>query len=251
MHLFHQSRAGRYALGPVDIFQNLPHFLDAEGALPHAGGSSASRPQPLAFCKESPIVEITYLLDRAREGNESAREELILALYEELHDIAKRHMVGQPGNHTLQATALVNEAWMRLSPEKRLASQPEDGATDRAKADHWQNRKHFLSVASKAMRHVLVDHARRRGAIKRRAPGEQVPLDLIVLAYEDSVVDLEMLDRALTELAKVDPEMAEIVEMRFFGGREMSEIAAILHLPHRTLERRWRATRSWLKAKIK
>ena len=192
---------------------------------------------------------VIALLERLQQGEANAGQELFGELYEDLRGRAHKLMgSGQP--HTLQATALVNEAWMRLSPEKRLAARPEDGATDADTAEHWENRRHFLSVASKAMRHVLVDHSRKRGAIKRKAPGEQVPLDRVVLAYEDSVLDLERLDHALRELAEMDPEMAEIVELRFFGGREMIEIANILHIPKRTLERRWRATRSWLKAKI-
>jgi RNA polymerase sigma-70 factor (ECF subfamily) len=224
------------------------HPLDGARYKRQTAMPPVSQPPALAFCKEAPLVEISYLLERAKLGDERAGEELVIALHEELHDIARRHMLDQPANHTLQTTALLNEAWIRLAPKPEPKSRT--GEPNGPSTQHWNNKRHFLAVASKAMRCVLVDHARRRGAIKRKAPGEQVALDRILMAYEESVPDLEGLDRALNQLAEVDPQLAEIVELRFFGGREMSEIAKLVDLPMRTLERRWQTARSWLKAEI-
>ena len=209
------------------------------------GGPGSSRPPALAFLPDSPLVEISHLLELAQNGDESAREELLAALYEELHGIAKRHMRGQPLDHTLQATALVNEAWMRMSPARSLSeSRPQATPT------RWTDRQHFLALASRAMRCVLVDHARRRDAVKRQKPGERLALDRVLVVYENRALDLEGLDTALKELATFDSEMAQVVELRFFGGLDMKSIADLMAMPKRTLERRWTATRSWLKARI-
>ena len=141
----------------------------------------------------------------------------------------------QPRDHTLQTTALVHEACLKIFGKERLVS------TDRA---------HLLALASTAMRSVLVDHARARGRVKRLPPGERVPIDEIQCAYEERAIDLLALDDALSKLARFEPVMARAVELHFFGGLSLEDTARALELPLRTLERRWSATRAWLRAEM-
>lgn len=218
-----------------------PGLLDESAFDVQAGPKGFSKPPALAYYPNAPLVELTHILQRANEGEADAREELLAKLYEELHHIAQRHMRGQPMDHTLQATALVNEAWMRLDLK--------DTNGDRRKS-HWSDRQHFLALASKAMRCVLVDHSRRRNAQKRQRPGERVALDRVMVMYENRSCDIDALDHAMRELEAFDPTMAKVVELRFFGGLDMETIATLVDVPKRTLERRWTATRSWLKGRI-
>lgn len=156
-------------------------------------------------------------------------------LYDELHRRAIGYMRGQRGDHTLQPTALVNEAYMRLA-----------SAGNRAAGD----RKHFLATASQAMRHVLVDHARQRTRLKKNPPGERMPLDQITVSFEENAVDLLVLNDALDRLAERDPDMARAVELRFFGGLSMEETAEFLGIPKRTFDRRWQFVRTWVHAEV-
>jgi len=156
-------------------------------------------------------------------------------LYADLRARAERFMRGQRRDLTLQTTALVHEACLKIFGQERLA-----GA----------DRSHILGLASSAMRSVLVDHARARGRIKRMPPGVRSPIDELQVAYEDRAIDLLALDEALRELDTFDPEMARAVEMHFFGGLSMEDTARALEIPQRTLERRWAVTRQWLRAEI-
>ena len=174
--------------------------------------------------------EITGLLDRFSQGDPQASEKLLALLYSELHRLAESFMRHQPADHTLQATALVNEAFLRLS---------------RGKTRNWPSRARFLSTAARAMRCVLIDHARAR-LVRRRVPDEPSALDRVLVTYQDRVLDLLALDEALEKLAGFDPRMARAVELRFFAGLTMDEVAQILEIPKRTLEREWEATRTWL-----
>ena len=227
-------------MGPTDIPSPTPPCappvrpLDGKRDVPKARVKPATREPALAFCQDAPLVEISKLLELAQSGDLDAQSRVLDSLYQELHGIARRQMRGQPADHTLQPTALLNEAWMRISPGQR-------GYADRG---------HFLATAARAMRCVLVDHARRRETIKRKEPGERIALDRVVLCYESNALDLAALDEALRELATFDETMAQAVELRFFGGLEMDEIAAYLGVTKRTLERRWTATRSWLKSRV-
>ena len=171
---------------------------------------------------------VEQLLVRLRAGDASASEELIALLYEELRALARRHMAGQAGDHTLQPTALVNEAWLRLAG---------DGA--RACVD----RNHFVQLASLAMRQVLVDHARAKQRDKRRAPGLRVELEDLVAEYERRSGGLVALDAALERLAKRDPDAVRLIELRFFGGRSMEEAAELLGVSERQARRWWAAAR--------
>jgi RNA polymerase sigma factor (TIGR02999 family) len=160
---------------------------------------------------------------------------LLGELYAELRARAGRFMRGQPRDLTLQTTALVHEACLKIFGCERLESG---------------DRSHILALASSAMRSVLVDHARARSRVKRSPPGERVPLDELRMAYEERAVDLLALDEALKELATFDSEMARAVELHFFGGLSLENTARALDMPVRTLERRWAATRAWLRAEM-
>ncbi len=178
--------------------------------------------------------DVTRLLRRLSAGDELAAEELIPLIYAELHDIAERQMRNERGDHTLQPTALVNEAFLRLA-----------GNHD---AD-WQNRQHFLSLAAQAMRRILVDHARRRNAQKRGGRQDKLELhDALQVASNDhNSVDLEQLDESLKQLAALDPRQAKVVELRFFGGMSVEETAQILDISTATVKRDWAFARAWLK----
>jgi RNA polymerase sigma factor (TIGR02999 family) len=180
--------------------------------------------------------EATVFLQRMAAGDDGAGEQLLPLVYDELHRLAGRHMAGQGGAHTLQATALVNEAWMRLGL---------DGGAS------WSDRQHFLAFASRVMRSVLVDHARRRGRAKRGGDRERVPLEIALeIARVQSAargVDALDLASALDELEATEPRLARVVELRFFGGLSMEETARVLEVSLSTAERCWRLARVWLR----
>jgi RNA polymerase sigma-70 factor, ECF subfamily len=178
----------------------------------------------------APDRTIAELLRALEQGDAAAPGALFAALYRELHDRAANLMRKQPKQLTLQATALINEVYLRLVG---------------AKKDAIHDRDHFLAYAAKAMRHVLVDHARRRKA----KLGEEVPLDSIAAAFEQNSYDLERLQQAQAELEIFDPLMAKAVDLRFFAGLAEAEVAQHLEMPLRTFQRRWQATRGWLRTK--
>jgi RNA polymerase sigma-70 factor (ECF subfamily) len=200
----------------------------------------AAIPATAVLSRESPLPSepthaITRLLEQIQTGSQLAREELLPLLYEELHAIAQRLMRGQSPGHTLQTTALVNEALLKIFKDDPSS---------------WETRAHFLGFAAHAMRSVLVDHARSKGRIKRSPLGQRVPLDELVASYEERSIDLVALDEALEQMAALDPRMVRLVELRFFGGRTMAETAEILGVPMRTAEREWRTARAWLKVEL-
>ena len=182
------------------------------------------------------MKEVTRLLQRLGQGDARAADELLPLVYDRLHELARGYMANERRGHTLQATALVHEAWLRLerSPEDWL-STPE--AVDR---------NAFLSVAARAMRRVLVDHARRRRAAKRGTEPERVPLDETLAQVEETAGDVLVLDEALTRLGAADEELARIVELRFFAGLTVFETADVLSVSHRRVERGWVSARVWL-----
>lgn len=145
-------------------------------------------------------------------------------------------MRGQPGDHTLQATALISEVYLRLNC---------------AGSSLREDRTRLLATAATAMRQVLVDHARKRGRQKNKPPGERTPLDQVVVEFEQHAIDLEALDTALRRLSDQDPESARAVELRFFGGMSVEETADSLGMTKRTFERHWTLTRTWLHEEIK
>jgi len=171
-----------------------------------------------------------------RREDDPDRDGLLAVLYAELRARAERFMRGQPPHMTLQTTALVHEACLKLFGQERL-----QGA----------DRAHLLALASSAMRSVLIDHARARGSAKRVPQGQRVPIDEIQIAYEERAVDLVALDEALRKLATFDPQMARVVELHFFGGLSLEDTARAVEIPQRTLERRWAATKAWLRTEMR
>jgi len=171
------------------------------------------------------------LLRTWSDGDEAALEQLLPLVEAELRRLARIYMARERREHTLQATALVNEAFVRLVDAKGL---------------RWQDRAHFLGISARLMRRVLVDHARARGHQKRGGGAQRVTLtDALVIAPEQSlnVIDL---DRALEGLGAVDPRKAKVVELRFFGGLSVEETANVLHLSNDTIKRDWRLAKLWL-----
>jgi RNA polymerase sigma factor (TIGR02999 family) len=178
----------------------------------------------------------TRLLARLRDGDGEAAHQLLPMVYAEMMGLARQRLAGQRG-HTLQPTALAHEAWLKLM---------HGGSGD------WQDRRHFLACAARAMRHILTDHARARRAQKRGGGGVAPldPLDGALVACEDRALDLVELDDLLVQLEGVDPDLPQVVELRFFGGLDTAEIAEVLGLSSRTVERRWKLARGWLRLQL-
>lgn len=184
----------------------------------------------------SPPSDVTQLLDAMRQGDRAAFEQLLPLVYDELHRIAGRHMARQQRDHTLQTTGLVHEAYLRM------ADQPEK---------QWENRVHFFAVAATVMRHILVDHARARQRDKRGGDALKVSLDEAAAKSDERTLEITALDDALKTLAAFDPQQSRIVELRFFGGLTMEEIAEALGVSLSTVEREWRSARAWLGRQLK
>lgn len=177
----------------------------------------------------SPEDAFNELLTKAREGDREAKAKLLPIVYDELRDLARMMMRAERGNHTLQPTAVVNEACLRLIS----ADSPLD----------YHNRLHFVRLAAREMRRVLIEHARARGRDKRGGAYEHVSVIGCTVTVEDNMVDLLALEDALTQLASIDPVKADIVEMRYFGGMTNSEVADTLGVTQRTIERKWNVAR--------
>ncbi|MBL8858090.1 MAG: sigma-70 family RNA polymerase sigma factor [Planctomycetes bacterium] len=175
------------------------------------------------------------LFARSRAGDTAARDELFAFVHSGLHAIARAEMAKQHGSHTLQATALVNEAYLKLGIHAAA------GATDRA---------HFMRLAGRAMRQILVDHARRKSAQKRADPGLRVELDDLVGEYERRSGGLVELEEAIARLQAKDPELVQLIELRFFAGRSMDEVAEVLGISPRSAARRWEVARLFLKGEL-
>ena len=173
----------------------------------------------------------TTLLLAWGRGDETALDQLIPLVHDELRQLARRHMAGERPGHTLQATALVNEAYLRLIEVNQV---------------RWQNRAHFFAMASRVMRRILVDAARARGYQKRGGGAETVSLDEALLVSGEPRQDLIALDDALNALAAFDLRKSQVVEMRFFGGLSVEETAEALHVSADTVMRDWRLAKAWL-----
>jgi RNA polymerase sigma factor (TIGR02999 family) len=175
--------------------------------------------------------EVTILLRAWGGGNKEALDRLAPLVYRELHRIAGRLMAGQRPNHTLQATALINEAYVRLV-DAREAS--------------WQDRAHFFALCASAMRQILVDYARSRASIKRGAGQVSIELDEGLAAAPSPAANLLELDDALKRLSELDPRKSQVVELRFFGGLNLEETAEALKVSTKTVQRDWDLARAWL-----
>lgn len=174
---------------------------------------------------------ITRLLHRWQQGDAGARDRLFVIVYDELRRRAAAQLRRERRGHTLRPTALVHEAYLRLLGQDRA---------------HWQNRAQFFAVASRTMRRVLVDHARERNAGKRAGQALRVALDEDAAAVQPREVDLIALDHALDDLAALDARQSRVVEMRYFAGLGMEEIATLLEVSRATVDRDWRFARTWL-----
>ena len=174
------------------------------------------------------------LLDCSR-GDGDAAERLMPLVYDELRRLAARYLQGERSDHTLQATGLVHEAYLRLVEQSSM---------------NWQNRAHFFSVAAQVMRHLLVDYARSRQAAKRGGVREKIEFDEAIASSEERAVDLIALDDALGELGAFDERKSRIVELRFFGGLTTEEIGTVLAISPSTIRREWRIAKAWLRRKI-
>ncbi len=180
----------------------------------------------------SPDSDVSALLRAWSDGDQSAIQALTPIVYGELHRLARHYMRRERPGHSLQATALVNEAYMRLADYTRM---------------QWQDRAHFFAVSAQVMRRILVEHARRHN-VKRGRGVPHVSLDdvVVVAPGDDAETDFVALDEALIALARIDPRKAQIVEMRFFGGLTVDEIGDVLKVSTGTIKRDWRAAKAWL-----
>ena len=179
----------------------------------------------------SPQKSVTQLLIEWRDGDETALDRLIPLVYDEMRRLARYYMRRERREHTLQTTALINEAYIRLVDHKGM---------------RWQNRAHFYAVAAQAMRRVLVDHARSRQYIKRGGDASVVDLDQAAIVAREYASEIVALDEALTGLAALDPRQSKVVELRYFGGMSVEETAEVLGISGVTVMRDWRAAKAWL-----
>jgi RNA polymerase sigma factor (TIGR02999 family) len=174
---------------------------------------------------------LTRLLVQWGNGNDSVLDEMLPVIYDELRRLAAYHLKRERKSHTLQATALVHEAYLRLVNQREV---------------DWKNRAQFLGLASEIMRRILVSHARKRGAVKRGGKEQRVSLNIVDLSAKQQDVDLIMLDDALNKLASNDPRKSRVVELKFFGGLTNDEVAELLQVSGATVEREWTFARAWL-----
>ncbi len=183
-----------------------------------------------------PAGDVTQLLRQLRAGQPDAADQLVPLIYRELRRIAGAQMGRERPGHTLQATAVVHEAYMRLAGEQDI---------------EWQNRAHFFAIAARTMRRVLLDYARQRRAGKRGGSGAgKVDLDAELLIGDDRLEDVVALDQVLTRLSEMDEEQGRIVELRFFAGLNVEETAEAMGISPRTVKREWRLARAWLEREL-
>ncbi len=178
--------------------------------------------------KDSPI---TALLVRLKDGHREAEAELMPLVYQELHRLARRYMRGERPGHTLQTSALVNEAYLRLVDEHRI---------------DWKNRAHFFGISARLMRQILVDHARHRDAQKRGGPAQNITLENAYVYSPQQSWQVVAVHEALNRLAEWDERQARVVELRFFGGLDVEETAEVLGISPTTVKREFQHAKAWL-----
>lgn len=179
--------------------------------------------------------DVTRLLNAIEDGDSHAAEEILPAVYAELRALARQKMAGEPAGHTLQPTALVHEAWLRVAGPGEIS---------------WKSRAHFFAAAAEAMRRILVERARRKLAAKRGAGQTPIPLDSIEIPNDKDPQKLLWVHEVLDELAEVAPDQAEIVKLRFFVGMTHDEIARTLDISDKTSKRYWAHAKAWLAQRI-
>jgi RNA polymerase sigma factor (TIGR02999 family) len=182
-----------------------------------------------------PAGEVTALLARVSHGDQDAFAKLLPIVYNELRRLAEQYMRGERPGHTLQATAVVHEAYMRLVGLDRI---------------DWQNRAQFMGVAAQIMRRILINYARDRVAAKRGGRGVRADLDVADLAVGENAEEILAVDLAVTRLAELNPEQSRVVEMRYFGGMSTEETAEALSISPRTVKRHWSLAKAWLRAEL-
>jgi len=180
-------------------------------------------------------TDVTRILDAVRKGDAKATDELLAAVYQELRRLAATRLGQEPAGHTLQATALVHEAYIRLV-----------GAEDQS----WEGRGHFFAAAAEAMRRILIEKARYKRRSKRGGDHQRIDLEDATLAIEGPSEDVIAVDEALTKLAQEDKIVADLVKMRYFAGLNLDEIAKILGISRRTADRYWAYARAWLHREV-
>jgi RNA polymerase sigma-70 factor (ECF subfamily) len=180
--------------------------------------------------KEHQQDDVSQLLLAWSDGDQGALERLTKIVYNELHRLARRYMRREQAGHSLQTTALVNEAYLRLVDYKRM---------------QWRNRTHFFAVSAQLMRRILVEHARRHN-LKRGRGVRHISLEEVAVVGGDADIDLVALDHAMSALERLDPRKMRVVEMRFFGGLNVEETAEVLKVSTVTIKREWRSARAWL-----
>jgi RNA polymerase sigma factor (TIGR02999 family) len=182
------------------------------------------------------MPDVTLLLDAIQNGDPRAGEDLLPVVYDELRRLAAARLSREAPGQTLQATALVHEAYMRLVGSRG--------------GPQWNGRAHFFGAAAEAMRRILVDAARRKGRVKRRGRGQRIELDQAAPAWNAPPVDLLDLNDALDELARIEPSKAELVKLRYFAGFTLDEAAGILGISPATADRHWKYARAWLASRL-
>lgn len=191
--------------------------------------------RPERWMAEPMHSEATRVLAELREGDASAAERLLPLVYDQLRAVAGSYFRRQSADHTLQPTALVHEAFVRLIDQADAA---------------WTDRAHFFAVAATAMRQILTDHARRRRSLKRGGDRARLTLDAAVEPVTHREIDLIALDEALTRLAALDERKHRVVELRYFGGLTVEEVARVINVSKTTVENEWRAARAWLNVEL-
>lgn len=180
--------------------------------------------------------EITGMLLELTDGNQEVVNQILPHIYDELRRLASSYLRRERSNHTLQPTALVHEAYMKLIDQNRV---------------QWQNRAHFFGIAAQVMRRILMDHARKHTAEKRGGDAELLPIEEeILIVSHDKSAELVALDDALEVLAAIDPQKAKIVELRYFGGLSIEETAEVMSVSVPTINRQWRMAKAWLYSQI-
>jgi len=182
-----------------------------------------------------PQSKVTQLLREASNGNRQSLDQLLPLVYQELRSLADSFMRRERSSHTLQPTALVHEAYIRLIDQRNV---------------NWEDRAHFMSIAAETMRRILVNHAHAGNAAKRGGKETKVSIDEAIGFPGGAEIDLVLLDEALTNLGSFDPRQSQIVELRFFGGLTVKEVARVTNLSTATVEREWRTAKAWLHDQI-
>ncbi|MGB9233071.1 MAG: sigma-70 family RNA polymerase sigma factor [Terriglobales bacterium] len=181
-------------------------------------------------------TDINALLDALNVGNDKAASDLVVLLYSELRGLASSYLRRERSDHTLQTTALVHEAYLRLTDQREV---------------HWKNKEQFMGVAAQLMRRILVDYSRGHDAKKRGNEFEKVFLEEAEVVSRGKAPDVIAVDEALTRLAKFDPQQAQLVELRFFGGLDLDEAAAVLGVSRTTVKRNWNLAKAWLARELR